>query len=267
MLIKTRWRALCYCILLVISVHTKADADVIGTAYSPGSDRVLYTESYSADSATRVRVKYESAAGTLLAEKQLDFSRDRHAPDVIRKDYRFDSTLTINTEANTTTLQSQRNGEAAWDATLDVAEKLVIDAGFDFFVQDKWRDLMAGKEIKFKYLLPARKTAIKLKLKQSDCATAEQGVCFRIKARNWIIAAIMAPIDLEYEPGKRRLMRFSGLGQLPDSNEKQQEVDIRYRYPTKRSSQQTYSAQLSRSKQQRVTQFISEAEFMFDKSK
>ncbi len=237
MLIRTRWQALCYSTLLAASVQSQANEDVIGTAYSPDSDRVLYVESYINDSATQVQVRYENAAGKLLADKQLDFSRSRHAPDVSRKDYRFDSTLTINTKANTTTLQAQRDGEATLDATLDVADKLVIDAGFDFFVQDQWDDLIARKKITFRYLVPARKAAVKLNLKQRDCAAAEQMVCFRIQASNWIVAAIMAPIDLEYEQDSRRLMRFTGLGQLIDDNGKKQEVDIRYRYPENANEQ------------------------------
>lgn len=232
MLTKTRWRALPYCILLVASAQSAATAYVVGTAYSPGSDQILYTESYTTDSATQAQVKYNGAEGELLAEKQLDFSHDRHAPDVIRKDYRLDLSLTITTEDDITTMRAKRNGEAPLDATLEVDDKLVIDAGFDFFVQDQWRDLMARKEIKFRYLLPARKTAIKLKLKQRDCkAGQQQRVCFQVKATNWFVAALMPPIDLEYDKNSLRLLRFSGFGQLPDSNGKNQEVDIHYRYP------------------------------------
>lgn len=238
MLNRNRWLALCSSMmLLAASLQSQATQDVIGTAYSPGSERVLYLESYSNDSATQVQVRYESATGKLLADKQLDFSRSRHAPDVIRKDYRFDSSLTINTKANTTTLQAQRDGETTLDATLDVAEKLVIDAGFDFFVQDQWDDLIARKKISFRYLVPARKAAVKLDLKQRDCAAAEQLVCFRIKASNWIVAAIMSPIDLEYAEDSRRLMRFTGLGQLTDDKGKKQEVDIRYRYSSTATTQ------------------------------
>ncbi len=232
MLSNNRWRVLCCSMLLVAAAHTSADAYVIGTAYAPGSNHVLYTESYTTSSSAHARVRYESADGGLLAEKQLDFSQDRHAPDVIRNDYRLNLVLTIKTKNNATTLQAQRKGKAALDTTLEIDEKLVIDAGFDFFVQDHWYDLMQGEDIKFRFLVPARKTAIKLKLKQRNCAAAEQQrACFRVKPTNWIIAAVMPPIDLEYDKNSLRLMRFSGLGQLPDSNGKSQEVDIHYRYP------------------------------------
>ncbi len=232
MLIKTRRRILCCSMLLIFSVQSKADAYVVGTAYAPGSEQILYTESYTKNSATRAQVKYESAEGGLLADKQLDFSHDKHAPDIVRNDYRLNLMLTITTKNNKTLLQAQRKGEDALDATLEVEDKLVIDAGFDFFVQDQWHDLMQGEDVKFRYLVPARNKAIKLKLRQRDCApAAPQKVCFRVKPTNWIIAAVMPPIDLEYDSNSLRLMRFSGFGQLPDSKGKSQEVDIHYRYP------------------------------------
>lgn len=54
---------------------------------------------------------------------------------------------------------------------------------------------------------------------------------FGIKAANWLIAAVLPPIDLEYEKISQRLLRFTGLGQLPNDAGKGQPVDIHYRYP------------------------------------
>ncbi|MGI9286047.1 MAG: hypothetical protein ACR2P1_11710, partial [Pseudomonadales bacterium] len=213
------------------SAHAFANVYVTGTAYLPGSEQILYTENYIKDCAKQTRVQYVSPEGKLLAEKQLDFSRDKHAPDVSSKDFRLDSTLAISTQNNKTKVQLQRKGKRALAAAIDIEGKLVIDAGFDPFVQDQWEILLAQEEVKFRFLVPARKIAVKLKLNKRSCSVAEDRVCFRIKAANWLIAAVMAPIDLEYEKISQRLMRFTGLGQLPNDSGKGQRVDIHYRYP------------------------------------
>lgn len=228
------WRALGWCALILYSTGAFANvaqAYVTGTAYLAGSEQVLYTENYIRDSATQTRVQYFNPQGELLAEKQLDFSRDEHAPDVNSKDFRLGSALTISTQNNTTKVQAQRKGEPALDAAIDIEDKLVIDAGFDPFVQDQWHKLLAREEVRFRFLVPARKTAVKLKLSKRVCSAAADRVCFRIKASNWLIAAVMPPIDLEYEKRSLRLMRFTGLGQLPDGKGNGQRVDIHYRYP------------------------------------
>lgn len=234
------WRALICFVLMTTSLRamaTAAQAYVTGTAYLPGSEQILYTEIYIRDSASQTRVQYFSAAGKLLAEKRLDFTRSPHAPDVSSKDFRLDSALKISTQDNTTNVQSQRKGRKSIDAAVVVKDNLVIDAGFDPFIQNQWDSLLAQEEVKFRFLVPSRKAAVKLKLNTRSCSANEDRVCFRIKAANWLIAAVLPPIDLEYDIASQRLMRFTGLGQLPDHAGKGQKVDIHYRYPESRELQ------------------------------
>lgn len=204
---------------------------VTGTAYKPDTEQVLYIEKYIRESATQTRVQYLDDKGKLVAEKRLDFSRNEHAPDVNKSDFRLDSQLSVSTRDNTTRISAQRNGEEALEASIETGKKLVIDAGFDPFIQANWDELLASEVLKFRFLVPARKTAVKLKVSKADCAAEQARVCFRIKAANWIIGALMTPIDLEYDRDSSRLLRFTGLGQLRDDQGKGQKVDIHYRYP------------------------------------
>ena len=67
-----------------------------------------------------------------------------------------------------------------------------------------------------------------LRSEKVDCK-AEQ-LCLDIQLDSWILAMIVAPIELSYSRSDKRLLHFSGMSNIRDEDGETQNVDIHYEY-------------------------------------
>ncbi|BFM16664.1 hypothetical protein R50073_28470 [Maricurvus nonylphenolicus] len=222
------------------------EADVIGQAYSLSSPVLLYHElHYFSDDGRHHRVKYYSANGELLAEKDIDYSRSLLTPAFTQSNFNTGEMMSIDWQDNALSITHQQAANQQPDTKLiEPRYPLVIDAGFDHFIREHWQTLTQGKVHQFHFPVAARMGLIKLRLKRFDCSEPQEGYyCFRIEANNALLRWLLEPIELTYsitptytqdEQGQQkqvvRLERFRGLANLNDSSGSGMNVDIRYRY-------------------------------------
>ena len=184
---------------------------VLGKAYEKDKGKFLYSEQYScSEQGLLSTVEYSNGAGELFAIKRLDFRLSAVGPSLVMSDYRNQKELSIAASEN---------------------DKLVIDAGFDNFVRSIWEELSDGAKFSFPFLPAGFSKPVNMKVlrsKKKDC-DAEQ-LCLVIKMDSWILAMVVAPIELSYLRSNRRLLHFSGMGNIKDNNGKTQSVDIHYEY-------------------------------------
>jgi hypothetical protein len=94
---------------------------------------------------------------------------------------------------------------------------LVADAGFDEFVQLHWEDLMSGRPLEMRFLLPSRLTdyGFQVQRLRSETVRGAKSEVFRLRLAGfwgWFLPGI----DVYYDAASHVLMRYDGLSDLRD---------------------------------------------------
>jgi hypothetical protein len=202
-----------YCILALFLVPLTGNAknQVIGNAYDGESGQYLYSEYHSCTSSKlECLVDYRDPSGQLIVSKKLNYTAGFTQPTLIMKDYRTGKDTIINSEYR---------------------EGLVVDAGFDNFVRSQWDTLTTGDTVKFLFLVAGFDEPLKMRasLDRSRSCNAEQ-LCLEIVLDSWLLRFLADPIALAYSLDSKRLLRYQGLSNIRDENNKSMIVDIHYDY-------------------------------------
>ena len=130
--------------------------------------------------------------------------------------------------------------------SLDWREDLVVDAGFDAMIRQKWTQLIDKGRANFLFAVPSRGQAVRMTVKTRESALCAGDVeaktqtqaqanraiqCFSVTTKNWLFSLFFKPIVLAYDADSIRLLAFRGLSNIQDNNGQAQSVLIQYRYP------------------------------------
>lgn len=184
---------------------------VLGKAYEKNTGKFLYNEQhFCSEQRLLCTVEYSDGAGEVFAKKLLDFRQSLVGPSLVMSSYRNQKEISIPASQN---------------------DNLVIDAGFDNFVRSSWEALNAGEQISFPFLPAGFDKPLNMKALRSEKTDCEaQQLCLDIKLDSWILAMIVAPIELSYSRSNKRLLHFSGMSNIRDEDGETQNVDIHYEY-------------------------------------
>lgn len=231
---------------LAQSEHTRklsefeSQAYLIGVASDPQSGELLYTETWDdrpgGDSAT---VRYWGADGAAVAYKKIDFSRFEFAPNVLQADFRNRRGFEVARSGDELTVRKLKlaadapmaSPKRGRPAPVEVGDNAVVDAGFDRYVLANW-DRLLKRSVRFDFLQIDKARLIALKIKKKACSdTFDVDVhCFSLNIDNLLLSRFVKPIELVYDAAQRRLLRYTGLGQLAGADGKGLVVQIDYRY-------------------------------------
>jgi hypothetical protein len=184
---------------------------VLGKAYERKSGAFLYNEQHFCNEQQLLcTVEYSDAAGEVFAKKLLDFRQSSVGPSLVMNDYRNQKEISI---------------------PASQSDILVIDAGFDNFVRRSWDELSDGQQISFPFLPAGFDKPLNMKALRSEKVECEaEQLCLDIKLDSWLLAMIVAPIELSYSRSNKRLLHFSGMSNIRDEEGETQNVDIHYEY-------------------------------------
>ena len=180
---------------------------------------------YQGDRLVERRVRYLCADGQPFAEKRVDYTSSRFAPEFELTDARsgYREGLRGKGAAAEVFVQA-RTDVAAEAAALTRTPSVVADAGFDEYLIEKWTDLAAGESLRFDFLVPSERKAIGFKVRDVN----EPGsplIVARLSLGSWL--AFLAPsLDAHYDRKTRRLVRYEGLSNLRDGEGKNYLVRI-----------------------------------------
>ena len=185
-----------------------APPDIIGEARDPDSGELLYYEHYyCTDDQLKCSVFYLRPDDRLIASKRIDYQLSKKAPALSFRDFRLDRRVTID--------------RADTDA--------VVDAGFDNFVRLQWQDLAEGEEVRFPFRMVGRDQPIDMRANKAGQCTDDK-LCLNIRLDSWLLGSFIDPIQLTYDRGSQRLLRFKGISNLKTDQGRSQKVEIEYRY-------------------------------------
>jgi hypothetical protein len=226
-----------------ISLVQAADSDtagstivgngIVGSAYSLKTGSLLYRENYKKINDVLQKVEYSEPDGTVFGRKTIDFSQSAVAPSFnqinerngeeihIRQD---GSHLFVNYKENTTSKQESER--------LNVDAGMIIDAGFDGFIKQYWSVLESGKKLDVNYLVPSQQTTFSFRFSRAECVggTKSDAMCFSLSPISWVVKLAVDPIIVAYDKTEKKLLRFTGRGNIANAAGKYESVDIQYRY-------------------------------------
>jgi hypothetical protein len=186
-----------------------------GKAYDPSSGQLLYTEKYQMQVDKKghylnASVQYVNPKGKLFATKQVDYSLSLTAPSIYFRDLRNDHSVEVKYNSPQLWLKYfNKQQERSVRLTTDPDEKVVIDAGFDQFVQQHWQQLLEGRTLSFEFLAISRAKLIGFKITQ--VAQKKDRAILQIYPRNFFLGLVLRPIELTYQISTKRLLEYNGL--------------------------------------------------------
>ncbi|WP_235425646.1 hypothetical protein [Cellvibrio mixtus] len=239
-LVAVRCKLLAFVLVGLGSAVTNAQDNYVaaGTAYSLDNNQVMYRELYTGlDENKSVRVDYVSPEGKTFASKTLVYSGEPFQPMFNFEDLRDKEYTSAQFEGARLVLTHGIHGEQNQKTIMDNA-KIVIDAGFDSYIQLNWDKLIAGKRLKYDFAVVNRLSIVKLeirkiKARESPVYDADYGrewIYFQITPAKKIASLFSAPVNLAYDPNGKYLMRFLGRSNLDDDKGAPLDVRIEYEY-------------------------------------
>jgi hypothetical protein len=212
---------------------------VVGTAYDQLSGQLVYRESYTAlDADKTVRVDYARAEGKIFASKKLTYQGELFQPSFLLEDYRDNEFVSAQFDGPILVLSHEFSNNPKEQKKMVDNATLVVDAGFDAFIQLHWDKLLNDDILKFEFALPNRLSSVNLEIrkispKESPVFNSREGakwIYFRLKPATMFISLFADPIYLAYDPQGKYLMRFYGRSNLDNDRGGPWDVRIEYQY-------------------------------------
>jgi hypothetical protein len=235
-------RGLGFCAVITVFYTAAVVAEdnyvVAGSAYNLDNNQLVYRELYTAlDENKAVRVDYVKPEGNVFATKTLVYQGEPFQPSLNFEDKRDSHYLAAQFQGARLVLiqgtKDARNEKVIFDNA-----RLVIDSGFDAYIQLNWDKLVAGNRLKFDFAFPERLRTAQLevrKIKGSESPVYEatygrDWIYFRITPAKKVASFFSDPINLAYDPNGKYLMRFQGRSIIDDDRGGPQDVRVEYEY-------------------------------------
>ncbi|PUA26792.1 MAG: hypothetical protein B0W54_21950 [Cellvibrio sp. 79] len=221
-----------------MNVNAQDNYVAAGTAYSLDKNQVMYRELYTGlDENKSVRVDYMSPDGKKFASKTLVYTGEPFQPMFTFEDLRDKEYSSAQFDGARLVLTYGVHGEQNQKTIMDNAN-VVVDTGFDSYIQLNWDKLIEGKRLKFGFVVINRLSIVQLevrKIKSSespvyDADYGREWIYFQIAPAKKIASLFADPINLAYDPKGKYLMRFQGRSNLDDDQGVPLDVRIEYEY-------------------------------------
>ena len=224
-----RFASLLLAVLLAGRAAEAAGLERVGYAYDRASGAPLYSEHHfqQFDGADMVahRVEYRNPSGTRFAGKTLHYGGQPFAPA-----FRLDDSRDGYAEGG-----RQRGSVYEMFRIVDGREKkaevaagpdLVVDAGFDRFVQACLGALRRGEARKVRLGIPGRLASMSFVIEPAPRATARaEEIELRVRPDS-LMRFIVDPIHLTYDVRSGRLRRYVGISNIRNASGERHDARI-----------------------------------------
>jgi hypothetical protein len=163
-------------------------------------------------------VLYTCANGAPFARKKVNYVQAA-APDFDFDDASNGMQEGVRSEGTARSMFFRASAtDAEKTAPLPPAPGLVVDAGFDAFIQAHWSELMRDSAVPLRFLVPSRLQAMSFEVEHlhADRFDDRPTEVFRMKLSG-ILGLIFSGIDVAYDAADHRLVQYEGLSDLRDA--------------------------------------------------
>lgn len=215
------------------NIAQAAVPNVVGSAFSLKTGDLLYRESYFKITDRLQKVEYSEPDGDVFGRKTIDFSKSFVTPSFSQLNERIGEAIEVVQEGNELVVQYKEDTSAKQKMKqLELTAGMVVDAGFNGFIQQYWSVLMDGKEMDVDFLVPSKQATFQFRLGRSSCVrgTKEGAVCFALSPVSWLVKLAVDPIVVAYDASEKTLLRFTGRGNIANAEGQYENVDIQYQH-------------------------------------
>jgi hypothetical protein len=225
----------CIWALAAASATTCAASDeyreYLGTATARHGRDFLYREyhilRYRDGRLAERTVLYSCADGAVFARKRMTYVQAA-APDFDFIDASNGMQEGVRTQGAARSMFFKADQAAAErSAPLPQSSELVVDAGFEAFVQAHWNDLMRRPAVPLRFLVPSRLQAMEFEVQhlRSDHFEGKPTEVFRMKLSG-VLGMLFSGIELAFSATEHWLVHYEGLSDLRDPSGSNLQVNI-----------------------------------------
>ena len=213
------------CLMLALAATTAAAQYGLFTGYArdPQTGALLYVESHyvkdlGAADEQRIVLYRCAKQGPVFARKQLNYARQRFAPEFRFDDGRLGYTEGLRRQGGNTEVYLRETADSAErSARLGREKALVADAGFDEFVRANWSQLETGETLRFSFLVPSRLDYLSFKIKKIGETRLDGEPASVIQLNlSGVFGWFLSDIEVSYRQRDRALMRYAGVTNVRD---------------------------------------------------
>lgn len=190
----------------------------VGYAYDLSTGELIYTEQHkeklSNNKVQTSTVFYRDNAGKLFAKKQLDFRKNTTSPlfELINSANGHQEGVRYVNSIRQIFFRKTIKDELEV-AELTVPKDAIIDGGFDRFIEENWKALMAGEKFVRPFLVPSfqRFVDFKIYMKQLD----KQGdPVFVLETNSFLLRVLSSKVLVTYNKTDGTLRRYEGISNI-----------------------------------------------------
>lgn len=212
----------------------RADAvSRIGYAYDKQTGALLYSETHhevvNDGRMIKNRVTYKDSSGVVFAEKHIDFERSLTMPDFELVNQENGHVEGVRGDGGRLTVLFRPDSDASTrQASVEMPENGIIDAGFDRFIEQNWSSLVGGAVLEREFLIPSQLDFYTFEI--SKAGTQPRGeVVFRLQIKSMLLRVFVSPVLVHYDAASRTLLRYEGISNIRDDQGRN--LDVRIEFP------------------------------------
>lgn len=221
-------------IAMMLSTTSEASSEASSAArmeqadvHAAGNNRLLYRESHWVYPRDAGRwVLYRCPDGRAFARKRV--ASGGATPNFSLEDVRGDYAEGVRGSGSPRSVYVRHAGKEA-SQRLRVPADGVIDAGFDAAVRAHWDSLMRGESVRLQFLIPSRKRFYPVQVRRTGGIEwhGMRAERLQMKLDTWFGFAVPA-VTLVYGRDDRRLLEFTGTGNVRNSDGTNPQVRIAF---------------------------------------
>ncbi len=220
----------CFCLPVMAQTET---SERIGYAYDAKSGELVYSESHNemfADgNIVSDKVTYRDASGNVIAEKEVDYAGNPVMPDFSLQNYVTGHKEIANKLESELRVVFTPNEKTRPDSeTIPLPEEGIIDAGFDRFIVRHWQEIIEGKQLVQKMLIPSLKQFIEFRIYQDSVDQVAGKRTLKVDPNSVFIRLLADPLVLEYDFDQPRLLSYKGKSNMRNANGDNLQVRIEF---------------------------------------
>ncbi len=228
---------LIFSILLSPTLFAEYTENYKGIAYNKKNE-IIYIENHQATFFDNSKIKsakttYINPKGVKIAELTSDFSKSLSAPIYKYSDFRFKTGHGIAYENNKLKLIKYKKDGTTKTKFLNKKfspDSIIVGGqGMHYYLRENFTSLKNKKNIPIKFLTPGNLDYYNFLL--NYIGLNKKGlIALEIKISNVLLRIFAPKLKLQYDPKTKRLIKYVGLSNLSDDNDKIQAVTIKYQY-------------------------------------
>ncbi len=206
------------------------------SAFDKKSNRLVYVEdrieSNTGPKPITWQFTYRDDKNRTIVKRVVNFKTDILKPNFLLEDLR--NGYSEGAEYVNGRLKVFRGGTAQEpfrEKFIDVPEPAVVDAGFNFFVEQNWDAIQKGDIKSFHFVAPSQLDYFSFRvIKDKDIEIGgRDAVIIRLELDNFLFRIFVDPIVLVYDKNSKRLISYEGISNIYNDDGKSYVVRMNFK--------------------------------------